>query len=300
MHIPDGFLSPPVWATLDVVSLPAIGWMAKRAKEGADDRKIPLLGVMGAFVFAAQMINFPVGLGTSGHLLGGALLAIVLGPAAACVVMAAILAVQAFVFQDGGIVVLGANLFNMALAGVGAGYLPYKLWGTKHRSAAIFAGGALSVIVSACLALAQLMISGVRMPGRILGVSLALFAISALIEGAITVSAANAIERLNPSAVRSPRPGDSRALVVIAAASVCLAMVGILWASAAPDGIESIAGQIGLSEEVQRWLPSALAGYEARALSSEWLRKAVAGLAGLVLIYLVCAVTGRFLARRSA
>jgi cobalt/nickel transport system permease protein len=300
MHIPDGFLSTPVWATLDVVNLPAIGWMAKRAKDGADDRKIPLLGVMGAFVFAAQMINFPVGLGTSGHLLGGALLSIVLGPAAACVVMAAILAVQAFVFQDGGIVVLGANLFNMALAGVGAGYLPYKLWGAKHRSAAIFSGGAFSVVVSACLALGQLMISGVRMPGRVLGVSLALFAVSALIEGAITVSAANAIERLNPSAVRSPRPADTRVLGVIALASVILAVVGMLWASSAPDGIESIAGQLGLSEQVQHWLPNALAGYEAQALSSEWLRKAVAGLAGLVLIYTVCAVTGRFLARRNA
>src|SRR4051812_7474282 len=107
MHIPDGFLSPPVWATLDLVSLPSIAWMAKRARQGTDDRKIPLLGVMGAFVFAAQMINFPVGLGTSGHLVGGALLSIVLGAAAACVVMTAILALQAFVFQDGGVVVLG-------------------------------------------------------------------------------------------------------------------------------------------------------------------------------------------------
>ena len=103
MHIPDGFLSTPVWATLDAAAAPAVGYVVRVAQRGFDDAKVPLLGVMGAFVFAAQMINFPVGIGTSGHLVGGALLACTLGPAAACVVMSAILAIQALVFQDGGI-----------------------------------------------------------------------------------------------------------------------------------------------------------------------------------------------------
>ena len=94
-----------------------------------EDARIPLLGVMGAFVFAAQMINFPVGIGTTGHLVGAALLACTLGPASATVVMSAIIAIQALVFQDGGILALGANLFNMAVMGVLAGYLPYRLWG---------------------------------------------------------------------------------------------------------------------------------------------------------------------------
>src|SRR6185312_2539730 len=151
MHIPDGFLSTPVWATLDVVSAPAVAWVARRAQRETQHNRIPLLGVMGAFVFAAQMINFPVGPGTSGHLVGGALLAIALGPSAAAMVMTAILSVQALVFQDGGIMALGANVFNMAIAGVLAGYLPYRLWGARWRSGAIFAGGVLSVLVSACL-----------------------------------------------------------------------------------------------------------------------------------------------------
>src|SRR6266404_7011922 len=97
MHIPDGFLSTPVWATLDVLSVPAVGLMARRAQGVMEERKIPLMGVMGAFVFAAQMINFPVGLGTSGHLVGGALLAIALGPATAATVMTAVLILQAFI-----------------------------------------------------------------------------------------------------------------------------------------------------------------------------------------------------------
>ena len=81
MHIPDNFLSTPVWATLDAVSVPMVGLMVKRASRELQDARIPLLGVMGAFVFAAQMINFPVGVGTSGHLVGGALLAATLGAA---------------------------------------------------------------------------------------------------------------------------------------------------------------------------------------------------------------------------
>ena len=299
MHIPDGFLSPPVWATLDVVSIPAIGWMASRARTESDDRKIPLLGVMGAFVFAAQMINFPVGLGTSGHLVGGALLAIVLGPAAASVVMTAILALQAFVFQDGGIVVMGANVFNMALAGVGAGYLPYKLWGARWRSAAIFAGGALSVMVSACLALAQLLISGVKMPPQVLWVSLALFLVSALIEGAITLSAVQTIERLRAGTVPQPQGRGSRLIGTIAIAAALLAVFGVLVASAAPDGLQQLAHKLGLTEQAL-WIFSPLAGYQIPAFSSEWMRRAAAGLLGIALIYLLCLATGRLLARRSA
>src|ERR1700674_4735234 len=154
MHIPDNFLSTPVWATLDAVAIPAVGFMVKRAGRELEDTSIPLLGVMGAFVFAAQMINFPVGIGTSGHLVGGALLACTLGAAPAVLVMTAIIAMQAFVFQDGGVLALGANVFNMAIAGVLTGYLPFKLWGAgQRRKAAILAGAFLSVTVSARLAL---------------------------------------------------------------------------------------------------------------------------------------------------
>src|SRR5260370_11169727 len=177
MHIPDGFLSTPVWGTLDVVSAPAVAWVARRAQRDTQDHRIPLLGVMGAFVFAAQMINFPVGPGTSGHLVGGALLSCTLGPAAASVVMIAILTIQSLIFQDGGILALGANIFNMALVGVAAGYLPYHLWGNgKNRSASIFLGGFCSVLVAALLAISELLLSGIAMTGTVLSGSVALFA----------------------------------------------------------------------------------------------------------------------------
>jgi cobalt/nickel transport system permease protein len=296
MHIPDGFLSPPVWGTFDVLALPAVGLVARRAQREIEDRNIPLLGVMGAFVFAAQMINFPIGLGTTAHLVGGALLAITLGPAAAAIVMTAILAIQALVFQDGGIIALGANIFNMAVAGVLAGYLPYRLWSSTWRAAAIFAGGALSVITSASLALAELRISGVPMPRHLLFVSLGLFLISAIVEGGITLAAVRSIERLNPAMVRGPLASGSRVLGAAAIAAIVLVLAGILIASTDPDGIQKLA-----SAHVPAWLHAPLADYQIHGIESTWLRKAGAGLAGLLLIYGACVATGKLIAsKRSA
>lgn len=276
MHIPDGFLTPPVWGTLDAISAASVTWVARRAQRDTQDQRIPLLGVMGAFVFAAQMINFPVGPGTSGHLLGGTLLAVVLGPAAAALVMTAILFLQALIFQDGGVLALGANVFNMALMGVAAGYLPSRLWGRKP--AAIFAGGAFSVMTSACLALGQLLISGVPMAGSVLWASLGLFLVSALIEGAITVAALRAIERLNPAwLAEGPQPSSSRALPALAMAALAAVVVGTLIASAAPDGIQRLT---------------------APGPDTAWNLRVIDGVGGLILIFVLCFLGGKLIARR--
>ena len=298
MHIPDGFLSTPVWASLDAAAAPAVGLLVRRAQRGFDESKAPLLGVMGAFVFAAQMINFPVGIGTSGHLIGGALLAITLGPAAAGVVMTAILAIQALVFQDGGVLALGANVLNMAVAGVLAGYLPFRFWGGgKWRKTAIFLGGVLSVLIGAVLALAELLISGVAMPASVLGVSLGLFAASAVLEGAITLAVVQALEAINPAFVRRPGARGSLALGALATAAVVLAAFGVLFASTQPDGIERLAQSVGLGAHGKALFTTPLADYEAGFLRSPWLRKATAGMAGLALIYGACVLFSRVVSR---
>lgn len=277
MHIPDGFLSTPVWSTLDALAIPSVVYLARRAGRGTEDRRVPLLGVMGAFVFAAQMINFPVGLGTSGHLVGGALLAAVVGPAAAAIVMAAILILQAVVFQDGGVLSLGANICNMALAGVAAGYLPTLLWGRTR--AAIFLGGMLSVMVSASLALSQLLLSGVPMPPRLMWISLGLFLVSALMEGAITVAAVAAIERMSPRGFASPPLAGSRVVAAIALASLILLTGGMLAASALPDGLQNLIADVRRTGQTPGWLNAPIAG---------------------VFIVTICFAGGRLLARRSA
>ena len=296
MHIPDNFLSTPVWASLDAISIPAVGLMIKRAGRDLPDTRIPLLGVMGAFVFAAQMINFPVGVGTSGHLVGGALLACALGPAPAVLVMTTILVIQAFVFQDGGVLALGANVFNMAVAGVLAGYLPFQLWGAARRNSAIFAGGFLSVLVSGSLALAELLISGVRMPRLLVFTSLGLFAVNAGIEGAITISVVQALDRLNPGFVQKPARSNSRVLIVLSTAGVLLGIAGFLLASSAPDAIQSLGQTLGMSAKTSFQTP--MANYSAGNFESAWLRRAIAGLTGLLLICGLCLAGARFVGRR--
>jgi cobalt/nickel transport system permease protein len=297
MHIPDNFLSTPVWAALDAASVPLVGVMVRRASHRLEEARVPLLGVMGAFVFAAQMINFPVGIGTSGHLVGGALLACTLGVAPAALVMTAIIAMQAFVFQDGGVLALGANVFNMALAGVWAGYLPFKLWGAgRRRKQAIFAGAFLSVMVSASLALGELLISGIRMPRPVLLVSLGLFAVSALIEGAITISVVQALEGLNPHFVKNPEAPGGRVMAALSVGAIVVGTGGFLLASAAPDGIMRLSGDLGLATKTILHAP--LADYAVGSFESLWLRKAAAGLTGMILIYGICAAAGRWMGRQ--
>lgn len=256
---------------------------------------MPLLGVMGAFVFAAQMINFPVGVGTTGHLVGAALLAFTLGPAAASVVMTAIIAIQALVFQDGGLLALGPNVLNMAILGVWAGYLPYRFWsGTRWRKAAIFAGAAISVMVSGASALSELLLSHVPIHGAGILVTLGFFAIMAMIEGAITLAVMRALEGIQPGFVRKPAGRRSLAMGTVGVCAILLATVGVLFAASAPDPIE----KLGHS---RRFFSTFLADYQTTLLHNPWLSKAAAGLAGLVLIYAACLLIGRAIARhRSA
>ncbi len=127
LHAPDGFFSLPVIAATWAISAPAIYVALRRAGQSLSERTVPLLGVMAAFIFAAQMLNFPVAGGTSGHLIGAALAAIVLGPWAAVVAMTAVVALQAIVFQDGGLIVMGANLLNMGVIPVFAAWTVFSL-----------------------------------------------------------------------------------------------------------------------------------------------------------------------------
>ena len=124
LHAPDGFFTLPVAAIGYLISAVFIAIAIHRTNRQLNERLIPTMGVMAAFIFAAQMLNFPVAGGTSGHLVGGALAAIVLGPWAAILVMTAVVGLQALLFQDGGLVVLGINTLNMAILSCLSGFLP--------------------------------------------------------------------------------------------------------------------------------------------------------------------------------
>jgi cobalt/nickel transport system permease protein len=167
MHIPDGFLDTATSVGAWVVSAGGVAYAVRRVSKELQERQVPLIGVTAAFIFAAQMINFPVAGGTSGHLLGGALAAILLGPWAGMLVLTSVLTVQALLFQDGGLLALGANILNMAIIGVLVGWVVYRGLGRllhKGRSEMAITGFAAawtSVVVAALVAALELTISGV-------------------------------------------------------------------------------------------------------------------------------------------
>jgi cobalt/nickel transport system permease protein len=166
LHAPDGFLTVPVAAVMWLATIVVLAIAVRKTNETLDEKAVPLLGVMAAFIFAAQMFNFQVIGGTSGHLLGGVLAAVLLGPWAATLVMACVVGVQALVFQDGGLVVMGANIFNMGVVGTLGGFALYKALanavGGEERAripAAGIAAWASVVAGAACIAV-ELAVSG--------------------------------------------------------------------------------------------------------------------------------------------
>ncbi|RME81691.1 MAG: cobalamin biosynthesis protein CbiM, partial [Caldilineae bacterium] len=163
LHIPDGFLSVGVAICFWAISLVFILVGTRRVQRSFDERLIPLMGIMAAFIFAAQMINFPVAGGTSGHLLGGALAAILLGPWAGMLAMTAVVVVQALLFQDGGLLVMGANIFNMGILTALVGFGIYRSFAgasVRLQMVAIGLAAWLSVMAAALTTSLQLWLSG--------------------------------------------------------------------------------------------------------------------------------------------
>jgi len=153
MHIPDGFLTANTWMPAWVISIGGLWYCLRRVSRVLRDKMVPLMGVMAAFIFAAQMLNFPVASGTSGHLLGGALAAVLLGPYAGAIVIAVVLIVQCLLFQDGGLTALGANIFNMSFIGSMGGYVIYNLIRkTINKNKGVVIGTAIAAWLSVVLA----------------------------------------------------------------------------------------------------------------------------------------------------
>lgn len=194
MHIPDGFLNTGTSIAAWAVSAGGVGYAARRAGRELGERQVPLMGVTAAFIFAAQMLNFTVAGGTSGHLLGGALAAILLGPWGAMLVLTSVLAVQALLFQDGGLLALGANILNMAVIGVLVGWLVYnglkRLLGQRTWATMVsgFAAAWFSVVIAALAASAELAISGTSPWGVVLPAMGVVHMLIGVGEGLITVA----------------------------------------------------------------------------------------------------------------
>jgi cobalt/nickel transport system permease protein len=208
MHAPDGFLSLPIAVLMWVLTLIAIGVSVKKTNETFDERAIPLMGVTAAFIFAAQMFNFQVIGGTSGHLLGGVLAAVLLGPWAGTLVMAAVIAVQGLVFQDGGLVVMGANIFNMGIIGTMGGYAVYRglcgLFGGEARGQIPAAGIAawLSVVAGSAMMALELGISGTTSLALALAAMVGIHVLIGIGEALVTMAALAFVRATRPDLLK--------------------------------------------------------------------------------------------------
>jgi cobalt/nickel transport system permease protein len=199
LHIPDGFLNGATLATTAAASAGGLGMALKIVGKKMGERQVPLMGMTAAFIFAAQMLNFPVAAGTSGHLIGAALAAILLGPWAAVVTMSIVLIAQCLIFQDGGLLALGANIFNMGIvAGLGA-YLVYKPLaralgeGRKGQQAAGFIAAWFSVFAASIACSLELAVSGTAPLRTVLPAMAGVHAFIGIGEGLATVAVLNLV-----------------------------------------------------------------------------------------------------------
>jgi len=192
MHIPDGFLNAATVATTCAVSAGGIGGAVKVVGKKLGEKQVPLMGILAAFIFAAQMLNFPVAGGTSGHVIGAALAAILLGPWAAVLIMSCVLIAQSLIFQDGGLLALGANIFNMGIVASFSAYYIYRLvsWlaGANRRGTLIggFAAAWGSVFLASIFCAVELAVSGSSPFGVVLPAMAGVHALIGIGEGLIT------------------------------------------------------------------------------------------------------------------
>ncbi|MFJ4686351.1 energy-coupling factor ABC transporter permease [Streptomyces sp. NPDC091377] len=318
MHVPDGFIDAPTSAVAGVVAAGAVAVSLRGARRELDERTAPLAGLVAAFVFAVQMLNFPVAAGTSGHLLGGALAAILVGPYTGVLCISVVLLMQAVLFADGGLTALGVNIVDMSVVGVVVAYVVFRVL------AAVLPGGRRSVtaaaFVSALVSVpaAALAFVGFYAVGGTTDVSLAkvttamggvhvLIGVGEAVITALTVGAVVAVRpdlvhgardlrqplklRVDgelvdaPAAARVPAPRASRRTFWVGGLVTSLVLAGgvSFYASASPDGLEKVAEDKGFADSAEEHANagSPLADYGVRDVADARLSGGLAGVIGV-------------------
>ncbi|MFF9393516.1 energy-coupling factor ABC transporter permease [Streptomyces griseoluteus] len=319
MHVPDGFIDAPTSAVTGVVAAGALAVSLRGARRELDERTAPLAGLVAAFIFAVQMLNFPVAAGTSGHLLGGALAAILVGPCTAVLCVSVVLLMQGVLFADGGLTALGVNITDMAIVTTVVAYAVFKgLLAVLPRSrrsitAASFVAALLSVPAAAVVFTLIYAIGGttdvsiVKVATAMIGVHV-LIGIGEAVITALTVAAVVAVRpdlvhgarglrqklrlRVNGELVDAPDPAPvpaaartSRRTLWITGLVTSLVLAGFLsfYASANPDGLEKVAHDKGIDKKTEphHSSDSPLADYGVRDVANARLSGGLAGVIGV-------------------
>lgn len=304
LHIPDGFLNFIVSLICWAITVAVLSMAISRTNKSLGEKQVPLMGIMAAFIFAAQMINFPVAGGTSGHLLGGALAAIVLGPWAAMLVMTAVIAVQALLFQDGGLLVMGANILNMGLLTSAIGYGLYRGVLGNSRSVKLTVAGVaawLSVMAGALGTALQLWLSGTSSLQTVVLAMLGVHAVIGIGEALITVAALTFIFQTRPDLLdEKPISAKSGRGWVVVGVVISLAVVLLSpFASANPDGLERVATDMGFINAGQSAPFQIISDYNIPFLGATPLSTILAGVTGVLVVLGLVIVAGKSLQQKS-
>lgn len=308
MHIPDGFLDGKTLAITGALSAGGLAVAARQVSRTLPRNKVPLLGLSAAFVFAAQMLNFPVAGGTSGHLLGGVLAGVLLGPGAAAVVIACVLTVQALLFSDGGVLALGANIFNMGFVGGVGGSAIYRfvlrfLPGLRGRIAAVFFAAWLSTVLASLVCAGELALSGTLAANVVFPAMLGTHMLIGIGEGLITALVILAIARTRPdlldAEVVAARRGTgweflAFGLVIALGLAVFVSPYACAW----PDGLDRVAEQFGFEGRATTFIKAWIPDYQMPGISSEGIATALAGLVGTFVMFGLAWIIGRLLVRK--
>jgi len=305
MHIPDGFLSVLVSIVLWAISICVIGYALRRVGQDLGERQVPLMGVLAAAIFAGQMLNFSVAGGTSGHLLGATLSTILLGPWAAIIVMTTVVGIQALIFQDGGLLALGANIFNMAVIGVSVSYFAYtslkKIIGKQKWGVFVsgFVTAWLSIFIASLAAALELAASGTSPANIAVPAMGGIHALIGIGEGLITVGALAFIYAARRDLIQegATAPAGGKAIWVVGLGVAILLAIFSPLASAHPDGLEWVAEQKGFLDAAQGPLFEVIPDYVFPGITNEAFATILAGIIGVVIVFGVA--LGVAYARRS-
>ena len=292
MHIPDGFLSVAVSIVLWVISITAIVIALRQTTQQLGEKQLPLMGILAAAIFAGQMLNFSVTGGTSGHLMGATIATILLGPWAAVLVMTSVVSIQALLFQDGGLLVLGANIFNMGVVGVAVSYFVYRAFQqvTKGSRWGILVGGFgaawLSILIAALGVALQLALSGTSPANIAIPAMGGIHALIGIGEGLITAGALGLILAARPDLLGLGGVGAKTNVGVWVGGLVITLLLAVLspLASANPDGLEWVAEQKGFLDTARDPLFNIIPDYVFPGISNEALATIMAGIIGSLIV----------------
>ena len=310
MHIPDGFLDVKTAVATGLFSATGLGAALRHAGRHLPSRKIPLIGLTAAFIFVAQMLNFPVASGTSGHLLGATFAAVLLGPSAAIIVMSSVLIVQSLIFADGGILALGANIFNMAIVAPLIGYASYRalrllLRGAQGHLVAVGFASWLSTVVAAVFCAGELAWSGTAEWRAAFPAMAGIHMLTGLGEAAITMLIIAAIGRTRPELVTdvddTAAPSRRSAnLVYGALIAIGLFLLVAPHASPLPDGLEKVAAELGFEHNAvsNPVVSSPLKDYQIPGIQSASTATIAAGAVGAIAVFALSFLLARVLLPR--